>query len=185
MERKIFIKNMVCNRCIMFIKTKFEKLDIELKHIELGAIIFEEESENDFEKIKTALEENGFEILIGQEEKLVEQTKITIIKLLVMEGFDFTIKSGSGKHSNLDKEYDKFLKKTIQKDILRHQKREGDKLFKYGRAACVPLRVRPLLLRAHLPARADAAPQLGPPRRPQTQQQRYTCPSLRPISASR
>ena len=26
------------------------------------------------------------------------------------------------------------LKKTIQKDILRHQKREGDKLFKYGRA---------------------------------------------------
>lgn len=30
-----------------------------------------------------------------------------------MKGFDFTIKSGSGKHSNLDKEYDKFLKKTI------------------------------------------------------------------------
>ena len=26
------------------------------------------------------------------------------------------------------------LKKTIQKDILRHQKKEGDKLFKYGRA---------------------------------------------------
>jgi len=31
-----------------------------------------------------------------------------------MKGFDFTIKSGSGKHSNLDKEYDKFLKRTIQ-----------------------------------------------------------------------
>lgn len=31
-----------------------------------------------------------------------------------MEDFDFTIKSGSGKYSNLDKEYDKFLKKTLQ-----------------------------------------------------------------------
>jgi hypothetical protein len=31
-----------------------------------------------------------------------------------MEDFDFTIKAGSGKYSNLDKEYDKFLKQTMQ-----------------------------------------------------------------------
>lgn len=30
-----------------------------------------------------------------------------------MEDFDFTIKAGSGKYSNLDKEYEKFLKKTL------------------------------------------------------------------------
>lgn len=31
-----------------------------------------------------------------------------------MEHFDFTIKAGSGKYSNLDKEYNKFLSKTIR-----------------------------------------------------------------------
>jgi hypothetical protein len=30
-----------------------------------------------------------------------------------MKDFNFTVKAGSGKYSNLDREYDKFVKKTI------------------------------------------------------------------------
>jgi|TARA_Y100000389_G_scaffold169148_1_gene175199 hypothetical protein len=41
-----------------------------------------------------------------------------------MDDFDFTIKSGSGKYSNLDKEYGNFLK-TIT------QKLDGEKLYRW------------------------------------------------------
>lgn len=82
MEKKIFIKNMVCNRCIKVIQMEVEKLNIDLKHIELGSIIYKEKSKEDFEAIKKALEGNGFEILLAQDQQLVEQVKIELIKLL-------------------------------------------------------------------------------------------------------
>ncbi len=82
MEKKLFIKNMVCNRCIKAIQSDVETLGIRLKHIELGSIIYEEKSKDDFENIKTILERNGFEILLAQDKQLVEQTKIELIKLL-------------------------------------------------------------------------------------------------------
>ncbi|WP_179022163.1 helix-turn-helix domain-containing protein [Winogradskyella forsetii] len=82
MEKKIFIKNMVCNRCIKAIESDVEKLGIHLKHIELGSIIYEEKSKDDFENIKNVLENNGFMILLAQDQQLVEQIKIKLIKLL-------------------------------------------------------------------------------------------------------
>lgn len=82
MEKKLFIKNMVCNRCIKAIESDVEKLGIHLKHIELGSIIYEEKSKDDFENIKNVLENNGFIILLAQDQQLVEQIKIELIKLL-------------------------------------------------------------------------------------------------------
>ena len=82
MEKKIFIKNMVCNRCIKVIQTEVEALGITLNHIELGVVTYEEKSKSDFDQIKKILEENGFSILLAQDQKLVEQVKIELIKLL-------------------------------------------------------------------------------------------------------
>lgn len=82
MEKKLFIKNMVCNRCIKAIQRDVEILGIQLKHIQLGSIIYEERSKDDFNNIKTILENNGFEILLAQDQQLVEQIKIELIKLL-------------------------------------------------------------------------------------------------------
>ncbi|HAI39589.1 MAG TPA: hypothetical protein DCM40_16505, partial [Maribacter sp.] len=73
---------MVCSRCIKVIRSEIEKLGITLKNIELGTITYTENSSNDFVNIQSALEQNGFEILLGQEQRLVEQIKIELIKLL-------------------------------------------------------------------------------------------------------
>ena len=62
---------MVCNRCIKTIQSDVETLGIHLKHIELGSIIYEEKSIDDFENIKNVLENNGFEILLAQDQQLV------------------------------------------------------------------------------------------------------------------
>lgn len=110
MERKIFIKNMVCTRCVKVIKTEVEKLDIALKHIELGVVIFEEELENDFKRIKTVLEENGFEILLGKEEQLVEQVKIILIKLLQNLPLQLDKTLSKYLEQELDTEYSKISK---------------------------------------------------------------------------
>ena len=79
MDKKLFVKNMVCSRCIKVIRSEVEKLGIQLNNIELGAIAYTERSKGDFVNIQMALEQNGFEILLGQEQRLVERKKIELI----------------------------------------------------------------------------------------------------------
>ncbi|RXG21574.1 helix-turn-helix domain-containing protein [Leeuwenhoekiella aequorea] len=110
MEKKLFIKNMVCNRCIKTIQSDLETLGIHLKHIELGSIIYEEKSIDDFENIKNVLENNGFEILLAQDQQLVEQVKIELIKLL--QKLPLQLNKTLSKHleSKLNLEYSKISK---------------------------------------------------------------------------
>ncbi len=78
---KLFIKNMVCDRCIKVVREEMDKLDIALSHIELGEI--ETESELDNEKliqVKKTLEINGFELLDDKRAALVENIKTLIIE---------------------------------------------------------------------------------------------------------
>ena len=82
MDKKLFVKNMVCSRCIKVIRNEVENLGITLKNMELGTFAYTERSKGDFVNIQSGLEQNGFEILLGQEQRLVEQIKIELIKLL-------------------------------------------------------------------------------------------------------
>lgn len=78
---KLFIKNMVCDRCIKVVREEMDKLDIALSHIELGEI--ETKSELDAEKIvqvKKTLETNGFELLDDKRATLAENIKTLIIE---------------------------------------------------------------------------------------------------------
>ena len=110
MEKKLFIKNMVCNRCIKAIESDVEKLGIHLKHIELGSIIYEEKSKDDFENIKRVLENNGFKILLAQDQQLVEQVKIELIKLLQKLPLQLTKTLSKYLESKLNLEYSKISK---------------------------------------------------------------------------
>ncbi len=110
MEKKLFIKNMVCNRCIKAIESDVETLGIHLKHIELGSIIYEEKSKDDFENIKSVLENNGFKILLAQDQQLVEQVKIELIKLLQKLPLQLTKTLSKYLESKLNLEYSKISK---------------------------------------------------------------------------
>ena len=110
MEKKLFIKNMVCNRCIKAIESDVETLGIHLKHIELGSIIYEEKSKDDFENIKSILENNGFKILLAQDQQLVEQVKIELIKLLQKLPLQLTKTLSKYLESKLNLEYSKISK---------------------------------------------------------------------------
>lgn len=82
-SKTIHIKNMVCNRCIKVVKEEMEKLNYTVDKIELGEVqISTGEDELDMIKIKSALEENGFELMSNRNANIIEQVKILIINLI-------------------------------------------------------------------------------------------------------
>lgn len=73
------IKNMVCNRCIKVVNEEMEKLGYEVLEISLGEVVIFSNGNIDLIKIKTILEENGFELIDDKNSKLIEKVKLTII----------------------------------------------------------------------------------------------------------
>jgi len=84
MESKIlFIKNMVCNRCIRVVREELEKIGYLVEDVKLGeAKIIPNNKEIDLAEINKVLEENGFELLGDKQAKLIEEVKIVLIGLI-------------------------------------------------------------------------------------------------------
>lgn len=77
----LYIKNMVCNRCIKVVKDEFVKLNLNIEEIELGKVIISSEIPQDkIEQVKKVLDENGFELIDDKKSKLIEKIKRVVIK---------------------------------------------------------------------------------------------------------
>ncbi|CAA7195584.1 helix-turn-helix domain-containing protein [Chryseobacterium potabilaquae] len=77
---KIFIKNMVCNRCITAVSTIFREENIAIKSIHLGEVETEfAVSEKHIQRIENHLLEIGFERIKDSAIQLIEKIKKTII----------------------------------------------------------------------------------------------------------
>lgn len=82
-RKTLHIKNMVCNRCIKVVREEMEKQQYSVEKIELGEIIITGDKDKfEIDKIKRALEENGFELIDSRNAKIIERVKILIIKLI-------------------------------------------------------------------------------------------------------
>jgi AraC family transcriptional regulator len=80
---KIYVKNMVCNRCKWVVKTELEKLGLTVHDIKLGEVEIKEDiSTLKLEEIGSRLEEFGFELISDHSGRLIEQIKTTIIELV-------------------------------------------------------------------------------------------------------
>lgn len=79
----LYIKNMVCNRCIMVVQDLLGKLGFTVLHIELGKVLIQETPEKaDLERIRQALEAVGFELIDDKRDRLIEQIKQEMIQLV-------------------------------------------------------------------------------------------------------
>jgi len=80
---RIYIKNMVCLRCKMVVKTELEKLGLHYSFVELGeAIIEEEATEEQLLLLNNALQVKGLELLENRRLILIEKIITTIIELV-------------------------------------------------------------------------------------------------------
>lgn len=80
---RLYIKNMVCDRCKLVVKQELEKLHLTPLSVELGEIElpspFDDAAKDD---LKSALEKVGFELIDDKKSKLISQVKSLIINLI-------------------------------------------------------------------------------------------------------
>lgn len=79
----IFIKNMVCNRCIMVVQNELDKLGITVKNIKLGEVTVQQAlSDNDKTLLENRLVPLGFELIDNKKSRIIEKIKNIIIDLV-------------------------------------------------------------------------------------------------------
>ena len=82
-ENTLFIKNMVCPRCIKVVGEELEKLNIKVKSIILGEVETELPKEKlPIDKIQKVLLDNGFELIDDKNSKIIEKIKSEIISVI-------------------------------------------------------------------------------------------------------
>jgi len=77
------VKNMVCARCIKVVKDELANIGIKHADVSLGNVSLEKKpNASQMQKIKSALNENGFELLDEKGAKTIEQIKNIIIEAI-------------------------------------------------------------------------------------------------------
>lgn len=79
----LFIKNMVCNRCILVVQQELDKLEIPYSRIQLGDVEMDQApSQEKLDTLGGQLHALGFEVLDDKKDALIEKIKTTIIRLI-------------------------------------------------------------------------------------------------------
>jgi len=80
---QVYIKNMVCNRCIMVVRQVFEQQGLHPVQVKLGEVELEKApTATQLSTIQSQLSTLGFEVLDDHKRKTIEKIRTTIIKLI-------------------------------------------------------------------------------------------------------
>jgi AraC family transcriptional regulator len=140
MSSTLFIKNMVCGRCIKAVKSDLESQGYNVKSISLGeAVVDENISQDGYSKLKEILENDGFELLEDKRAKIIEQIKIAVINRIHYDNIsdDSNFSEYLEKNLNLDYNYLSTLFSsteniTIEHYIISQKIEKAKELLKYG-----------------------------------------------------
>ncbi|MBN2236953.1 MAG: helix-turn-helix transcriptional regulator [Bacteroidales bacterium] len=102
---KIYIKNMVCPRCIQAVRTSLTELNINFDDVRLGEVWMDSViNDSSKEKLRIKLESLGFELLDDTRKQMIEKVKTSLIDLIQY----------SNKEININ--YSAYLSKAVGKD---------------------------------------------------------------------
>ena len=84
-QNKIFIKNMVCQRCVMTVENIFKDLSIPVNKVSLGEVELVEKATNtELNNIQKALNHVGFELIDTRVNKIIEDIKQAVMEYLAL-----------------------------------------------------------------------------------------------------
>jgi len=142
MTTMLFIRNMVCNRCIKVVGEELHRLGLDVRSIALGeAIVAGKIEAGMLQKVKGALERNGFELIEDRRIKTIEQIKLAVLRLVRGEGLESEF---SGKNSDyiarelgqdyqgLSALFSSMESLTIEQYIILQRTERAKELLKYG-----------------------------------------------------
>lgn len=82
-QMKIYIKNMVCSRCKMMVKSIFEDVQLSPLTVELGVVEVQAEINNKQKsELSKKLQLLGFEIMDDKKSQIIDKIKVMIIDLV-------------------------------------------------------------------------------------------------------
>jgi AraC-like DNA-binding protein len=80
---QLYIRNMVCNRCILVVKNELEKMGYNPLTVQLGEVELKEElSRDELATFQNRLNDLGFELIDDTKSKLIEKIKLLVIQLI-------------------------------------------------------------------------------------------------------
>ncbi len=136
---KIYIKNMVCNRCIAAVKGLLDRLELEHNSVQLGEV--ELQSELDANKkavLKQELESLGFELLDDSRQRIIEKIKNVVIQHIHHSEEDNHLKMSELLVSVLHKDYSSLSRlfsevegTTIEKYVINQKVEKVKELLVY------------------------------------------------------
>lgn len=103
---RLYIKNMVCIRCKMVVKSELEKLGLQYTLIELGeAEIKDDISDVTKSKLDAALQKQGLELMDDKKSMLIEKIKTVIIELIHYSEYPLKINLSDYLTSKINYDY--------------------------------------------------------------------------------
>lgn len=138
----LHIKNMVCNRCIKVVDEELRKLGHDVRSIALGeAVIARRPDERDLAKIKSVLEENGFELIEDKRAKTIERIKQVVLRLVRRDAEEKPLKENYSdyisrelgmEYHSLSALFSSLESVTIEQYIILQKIERVKELLKYG-----------------------------------------------------
>jgi YesN/AraC family two-component response regulator len=136
---KVFVKNMVCDRCIMAVENEVDKLGLSAKSVKLGEIDFEKTlSKAEMESLENVLVPLGFEIIDDKRSQLIEKIKSIVIELVhrqdgeMKENISDILSKGLGHDYNyLSNLFSKVEGTTIEKYLIAQKIEKVKELLVY------------------------------------------------------
>ncbi|MEO6188970.1 MAG: AraC family transcriptional regulator [Ginsengibacter sp.] len=102
----IYIKNMVCNRCILAVKQLMDEMDIPYSNIQLGEVALKNElTEKQESALKSKLNVLGFELLDDSKKRIIDKIKTVIIEQVHYGKGDKRFNFSEQLSSKLHKDY--------------------------------------------------------------------------------
>lgn len=79
----LFIKNMVCNRCIMVVQNELDKFGFATKSVQLGEVVLQQTlTKSEKAALNKSLSALGFEIIDDKKGRVIEKIKNIIIDIV-------------------------------------------------------------------------------------------------------
>lgn len=136
----LYIKNMVCNRCIMVVKDRLEALGLHPLSVELGRVeLAGEADEAMLQSIRQSLEPLGFELIDDRRALLTEQIKAAVIDLVhrhtplpAINLSDYLASRLHHDYSALSKLFSESTGTTLEKYFIAQKTERAKELLIYG-----------------------------------------------------
>ena len=138
----LYVKNMVCDRCIRVVREELEQLTLDVRSVTLGEVVVGGTTrELPMQQISAVLEANGFELIEDQKARTIELLKLAVLRLVREsdDGKNRKIKQSEylSKELGLDYHYLSSLfssieNVTIEQYIILQRVERAKELLKYG-----------------------------------------------------